>query len=76
MIKNLISLFKIFKSFIITQKKIGIKYNEIIDELNKYILSKLGNTAKIFVISALNGSGCKELMYAIYDWLSKPDEIK
>ena len=50
--------------------------NEIIDELNKYILSKLGNTAKIFVISALNGSGCKELIYAIYNWISKPEEKK
>ena len=50
--------------------------NEIIDELNKYILSKLGNTAKIFVISALNGSGCKELIYAIYNWISKSEEKK
>ena len=44
--------------------------------MHEYLLSKLENITNIFIISALNGSGCKELMYAIYDWLSKPDEIK
>ena len=50
--------------------------NEHIDELCKYLLSKLGNTTKIFVVSALNGSGCKELIHAIYNWVSKSEEKK
>ena len=50
--------------------------NEHIDELSKYLISKLGNTTKIFIISALNGSGCKELIYAIYNWVSKSEEKK
>ena len=50
--------------------------NEHIDELSKYLLSKLGKTTKIFVISALNGSGCKELIHAIYNWVSKSEEKK
>ena len=50
--------------------------NELIDELHEYLLSKLGSATNIFVISALNGSGCKELIYAIYNWQSKSEEMK
>ena len=50
--------------------------NEHIEELSKYLFSKLGDRTKIFVISALNGSGCKELIYAIYNWVSNSEEKK
>jgi len=49
--------------------------NELIDELSEYLLSKLGGTTKIFIISALTGSGCKELIYAIYNWISETEKI-
>ena len=50
--------------------------NEFINELNEYLLSKLGDATKIFTISALAGSGCKELIYSIHNWISKSEEMK
>ncbi len=50
--------------------------NEFINELNEYLLSKLGDATKIFTISALVGSGCKELIYSIHNWISKSEEMK
>ena len=43
--------------------------NELVDELKIYLHSKLADTTKIFIISALTGAGCSELIYVIHNWI-------
>jgi GTPase len=42
---------------------------EFIDELKEQIIQKRDDK-KIFIVSAISREGCKELTYAMYDWVS------
>jgi len=44
---------------------------ELIDELKVELRNKLDNDIKIVVISAVSKAGCKELTYAVYDWIAR-----
>ncbi len=48
---------------------------ELMDELKQEVAKALNNDIKIFVISAVTGSGCKELSYAMYDWISSQEKM-
>ncbi len=43
---------------------------ELMDELKQEVAKELNNDIKIFVISAVTRSGCQELSYKMYDWVS------
>jgi GTPase len=47
---------------------------ELIEELKEELLNKLGNKNRIYVISAVSRQGCKELTYAMHDWISNRDD--
>lgn len=48
---------------------------ELIDELKVELQNKLGNDIKMHVISAVTKAGCKELTFAIHDWISNREKI-
>ncbi len=43
---------------------------EFMDELKQELVEKLEDEIKMFVISAVTRQGCKELSFAMYDWVS------
>jgi len=47
---------------------------ELMEELKQEVLKELGEN-KIFIISAVTRSGCKELTYAMYDWVSTKTKV-
>ncbi|MBL1143159.1 MAG: GTPase ObgE [Proteobacteria bacterium] len=47
---------------------------ELMDELKEEVAKELNNDIKIFIISAVTRAGCKEISYAMYDWVSSHKE--
>ena len=56
------------------------KADMLSDEINKEVCSKfinnLGWDDKVFVISALTGKGCKQLIYAIMEYLEQENKTE
>lgn len=50
--------------------KADVLPSEFMDELKQVLIEKIDNEIKMFVISAVTRQGCKELTYAMYDWVS------
>ena len=50
--------------------KADVLPSEFMDELKEELKEKLENEIKMFVISAVTRQGCKELSFAMYDWVS------
>ena len=50
--------------------KADVLPEEFMDELKQELIEKRDDDIKMFVISAVTRKGCKELSYAMYDWVS------
>ena len=50
--------------------KADVLPSEFMDELKQELIEKLDDEIKMFVISAVTRQGCKELSFAMYDWVS------
>ena len=48
--------------------------NELIDELKAEIQDSFANNIAIHIISAITGSGCKQLTYDIHNWIEQQGE--
>jgi GTP-binding protein len=55
--------------------KADVLPSEFMDELKQELVEKMDNEIKIFVISAVTRAGCKELSYAMYDWVSSQKKV-
>lgn len=50
--------------------KADVLPSEFMDELKQELIEKMDNKINMFVVSAVTRQGCKELTYAMYDWVS------
>lgn len=50
--------------------KADVLPSEFMDELKQELIEKREDEIKMFVISAVTRQGCKELSFAMYDWIS------
>ena len=50
--------------------KADVLPSEFMDELKQELIEKREDEIKMFVISAVTRQGCKELSFAMYDWVS------